>query len=531
MTTTGRWTEQRVRSRGRWAVALAALLLGGCVRAQPVVVVAPPAPPPAPPPAEVPVEPPAPPIPPTELPREFRAVWVATVGNMDWPSRRGLPAEQQQAELLRILDDAAALGLNAVILQVRPAADALYASALEPWSEYLSGTAGVPPAPYYDPLEFAVREAHARGLELHAWFNPYRARHPSGRSSLPPDHLSRTRPDLVQQYGTHLWMDPGEPDVQDWTTRVIVDVVQRYDIDGVHIDDYFYPYQERDRRGRIIPFPDDDSFRRYRAAGGALPRDDWRRENVNTLVARLYREIKETKRWVKFGISPFGIWRPGYPPSVQGLDAYTTLYADARKWLADGWVDYFTPQLYWRIDAPQQSYPVLLDWWSQQNTFGRHLWPGNYIDRVGDSRRWPAEEIVAQVETTRAHPGAGGNVLFSMKTLLRNPDDLWGKLRGGPYRDPAVVPASPWLGDRRPDAPRIRVYDTMDEDVGVELVAQGEEPVRWWAVQGLEGDHWRLHVVNGEMTNVLLPGSTAWVAVRAIGRTGVESEVAVVPVE
>ena len=470
----------------------------------------------------------APPEPPPELPREFRAVWVASVSNIDWPSRRGLPAEQQQAELIRILDDAAALGLNAVIFQVRPAADALYASPHEPWSEYLSGTMGQPPQPYYDPLEFAVREAHARGLELHAWFNPYRARHPSGRSAISADHLSRTRPDLVERYGTHLWMDPGEPEVQDQTVRVIVDVVQRYDIDGVHIDDYFYPYQERDGRGRLIEFPDEESYRRYRAAGGPLARDDWRRENVNTLVARLYREIKETKRWVKFGISPFGIWRPGYPASVRGLDAYTTLYADARKWLADGYVDYFSPQLYWRIDAPEQSYPVLLDWWAQQNTFDRHLWPGNYIDRVGDSRQWPAEEIVAQVEVTRAHPGSTGNVFFSMKTLLRNPDALWEKLRGGPYREPALVPASPWLGEGRPAAPLVRAQGTLDEGVSVEITPQGEEPVRWWAIQSLEGGRWRLRVVTGEMRSVLLPGMAEWVAVRAIGRTGVESEVGIV---
>jgi len=295
---------------------------------------------------EVAVSEPVPPLPVTDLPREFRGVWVASVGNIDWPSRPGLPVEQQQAELIRILDTAVALGLNAVIFQVRPAADALYVSPLEPWSEYLTGTMGQPPQPLYDPLEFAIREAHLRGLELHAWFNPYRARHPSGRSPISPDHLSRTRPDLVKRYGTHLWMDPGEPEVQDRTVEVIVDVVRRYDIDGVHIDDYFYPYQERNRSGRLIAFPDDESYRRYRAVGGDLPRDDWRRENVNTLVARLYREIKEAKRWVKFGISPFGIWRPGYPPSVQGLDAYGTFFAEARKWLANGCVDYFSPQLY-----------------------------------------------------------------------------------------------------------------------------------------------------------------------------------------
>ncbi|HEX6926883.1 MAG TPA: family 10 glycosylhydrolase [Longimicrobiaceae bacterium] len=507
------------------ASILAVLSAAGCARVQPVAT---PTPPP-PPSVEVAVSEPVPPLPVTDLPREFRGVWVASVGNIDWPSRPGLPVEQQQAELIRILDTAVALGLNAVIFQVRPAADALYVSPLEPWSEYLTGTMGQPPQPLYDPLEFAIREAHLRGLELHAWFNPYRARHPSGRSPISPDHLSRTRPDLVKRYGTHLWMDPGEPEVQDRTVEVIVDVVRRYDIDGVHIDDYFYPYQERNRSGRLIAFPDDESYRRYRAVGGDLPRDDWRRENVNTLVARLYREIKEAKRWVKFGISPFGIWRPGYPPSVRGLDAYGTLFADARKWLANGWVDYFSPQLYWRISAPEQSYPVLLGWWAEQNTFGRHLWPGNYIDRVGDSRQWPAEEIVAQIELTRAELGATGNVLFSMKTLLQNPSGLCELLTSGPYRGPALVPASPWLDDRRPDPPRVSAHWTMDEGVQVDLEPAGEVPVRWWAVQTLEGGEWRLRVIPAELRTLQLPGTFEWIAVRAISLTGMESEPIVSP--
>lgn len=475
-----------------------------------------------------PVRPPLPESPP-ELPREFRAVWVATVGNIDWPSERGLPADQQQAELLRILDEAAATGLNAVIFQVRPAADALYASPLEPWSEYLSGTMGAPPEPYYDPLEFAVREAHLRGLELHAWFNPYRARHPSGRSAISGDHLSRLRPDLVKRYGTHLWMDPGEVEVQDRTVQVILDVVRRYDIDGVHLDDYFYPYQERNRQGRIIPFPDDDSYRRYQTAGGSLSRDDWRRENVNELVARLYSEIKAEKPWVKFGISPFGIWRPGYPESVRGLDAYATLYADARRWLANGWVDYFTPQLYWRIGAPQQSYPALLEWWAEQNAYERHLWPGNYISRVGDSQQWPAEEILSQLEVTRLHPGASGNVLFSMKTLLDNQGDLRRALVGGPYRDPALVPASPWLTSSAPGAPKLEARLVGDGQVEVAIQPVDAEPVRWWAVQTLQGGVWHLRLLSGDYRTLQLPATVDWVVVRGVNRSGVEGEMAYTP--
>ena len=313
------------------------------------------------------------------------------------------------------------------------------------------------------------------------------------------------------------------------TLDVVRDVLMRYDIDGLHFDDYFYPYQERNRAGRLIDFPDDASYRRYRASGGQLARDDWRRENVNTLVARLYREIKETRRWVKFGISPFGIWRPGYPESVRGLDAYATLYADARKWLADGWVDYFTPQLYWRIAAPQQSYPVLLDWWSNQNTFDRHLWPGNYIDRVGDSHLWPADEILSQVEVTRAHPRADGNVFFSVKTLLRSPDNLSERLRAA-YADPALVPASPWLDDRRPPAPILRSARS-EGGVDVELEPPSDLPLRWWAVQTHSEGGWRMRVVDAGMRSLRLPAEVDWVAVRAVTRAGVAGEVAVVPVD
>jgi uncharacterized lipoprotein YddW (UPF0748 family) len=196
-------------------------------------------------------------------PREFRAAWVAAVGNIDWPSKRDLSTAEQKAELLAILDRAAELKLNVVILQVRPAADALYASAIEPWSEYLTGAMGKPPEPFYDPLAFAVAEAHRRGLELHAWFNPFRARHFSAKSPIAGSHISRRRPQWVRPYGKQLWLDPGEKGVQDYSLSVVMDVVKRYDIDGVHFDDYFYPYKEPDAAGRDLDFPDGLSWRRY----------------------------------------------------------------------------------------------------------------------------------------------------------------------------------------------------------------------------------------------------------------------------
>src|SRR5262245_29382097 len=291
---------------------------------------------------------------PPAVQRELRGAWIASVKNIDWPSKPGLSAAQQQTELVALLDRCAQLHLNAVFFQVRPACDALYESTLEPWSECLTGTMGRSPG--YDPLAFAVREARRRGLELHAWFNPFRARRPGATGAVARDHISKTRPSLVKSYGTSLWLDPAEREVQDHSLRVVLDVVKRYDVDGVHFDDYFYPYEEKDRQGRPLPFPDDSSWKRYLARGGQLARNDWRRDNVNTFVRQLQGSVRAQKTWVKFGISPFGIWRPGYPPSVKGLDAYDTLYADARRWLVEGWVDYLAPQLYWPTDAPEQSF-------------------------------------------------------------------------------------------------------------------------------------------------------------------------------
>src|SRR5262245_6320823 len=241
---------------------------------------------------------------PPPVPREFRGVWVATVANIDWPSKKGLSAEQQKKELLAILDRAAELKLNAVVLQVRPMCDALYASELEPWSEYLTGTLGKGPDPLYDPLELAVREAHARGLELHAWFNPFRAHHPSATSAIPKLPIAKQRPDLAKPYGKHIWLNPTHKDAQDHSLRVVLDVVRRYDIDGIHIDDYFYPYKELGADNQPIPFPDDDTWQAYQKSGGKLARDDWRRDAINRFVERMYQETKAVKSWLKVGISP-----------------------------------------------------------------------------------------------------------------------------------------------------------------------------------------------------------------------------------
>ncbi|MBL0171778.1 MAG: family 10 glycosylhydrolase [Gemmatimonadaceae bacterium] len=494
-------------------------------------------------PAAAPAQPSA--LPP-EFTREFRGVWVASVANIDWPSKPGLSSWQQQSELLQILDRARTLNLNAVLLQVRPSADALYASRLEPWSAYLTGVEGRAPEPYYDPLTFAVREAHARGLELHAWFNPYRARHPSATSPAAHTHISVTHPQLVRTYGKYLWMDPGEPAVLKRTLDVMLDVVKRYDVDGIHIDDYFYPYPEPGPDQLDVPFPDSTSYARYRRRGGTLGLSDWRRHNVDTLVQLLYRRTKSLKPWVKVGISPFGIWRPGNPEQIKGFDSYEKLYGDSRRWLREGWIDYFTPQLYWPIAQTPQAYPVLLDWWLGENVKGRHLWPGHNASRAAAGGTWSPDELNAQVRATRA-TAATGDVLFSMRALMSAnavtrdsvsvgvatqpprpaaaeamADRLFSEL----YRAPALIPASPWLSMRMPHMPQAALTrDAASGDHVLRIVASPR--ARWITVRALTASGWQSFILPvAQRTLVLAPRTDpapTRVLVSSVDRFGTES--------
>ena len=479
--------------------------------------------------------------------REFRGAWVASVSNIDWPSRPGLSTWQQQSELRAILDRAVQLNLNAVLLQVRPAADALYDSPYEPWSAYLTGTEGRPPEPYYDPLRFAVEEAHARGLELHAWFNPYRARHPSAKGAHARTHVSIAHPGLVRSYGHYEWMDPGEPAVIAQTLRVMLDVVKRYDVDGIHIDDYFYPYPELGPDSVVVPFPDSSSYARYLRTGGRLDRDDWRRHNVDTLIQQIYQRTKAIKPWVKVGISPFGIWRPGNPASIAGFDSYQKLYGDSRRWLREGWVDYFTPQLYWPIAQTAQSYTTLLGWWLGENVKHRHIWPGHNASRAAAGGTWSPDELNAQVRATRAS-GATGDIFFSMRTLMplgtvQRDSTLVGVATQPPrqaaavamtqhlfdelYTAPALIPASPWLSTRRPARPAATVStDGANGDRTVRLSTTGGPPA-WWTVRVRTGEEWRSWVLPGAQTRLVVAASAEQrplrVVVTAVDRYGTES--------
>ncbi|MCU0866495.1 MAG: family 10 glycosylhydrolase [Planctomycetes bacterium] len=457
---------------------------------------------------------------PPPLPREFRGAWVATVNNIDFPSRRGLGKAQLQAELDAIVARAAELRLNALVFQVRPCADAFYRSPLEPWSEWLSGTQGKAPEGDFDPLAYVIDRCHRQGLQLHAWFNPYRARHKSAsKSAEAKSHVSQQAPQLVVQYGGYHWMDPGEPLAADWSLAVIQDVVKRYDVDGVHIDDYFYPYPEPKQE-----FPDDASYARYRNGGGKLGKADWRRQNIDTFVRRMYAVVHEAKPHVAVGISPFGIARPGVPAGIKaGVDQYAQLYADVPKWLREGWLDYLAPQLYWPIDQTAQSFPVLLSWWHGQNPKQRAIWPGLATYKMLPiGKGWRAQELTDQIGLVRAADRNSGHIHYSFASLRSDAAHVGGALRGTLYREVALPPAMGWLRVAAPKPPELRARDGQ-----LEWTADGNS--RLFAVQVRTAGGWRtLPLLGGESRSCALPDDATDAVVTAMNGAGALGRSAVV---
>lgn len=461
--------------------------------------------------------------------REFRAAWVATVANINWPSKPGLPVEQQQQEAIALLDFLQAHHFNAVIFQVRPQADALYKSDIEPWSYYLTGQQGKAPEPFYDPLEFWVKAAHDRGLELHVWLNPYRAHHKDGKE-ISDQSVVKTHPELVMKLKEgYWWMDPAQKGTQDRTTAVVMDLVKRYDIDGVHFDDYFYPYPSYNNNE---DFPDSVSWNAYKQSGGTLSRGDWRRNAVNTLIENLYKKIKAEKPWVKFGLSPFGIWRPGYPESIEGFDQYDQLYADAKLWLNKGWLDYLAPQLYWPISRIPQSYPVLLNWWESENTMHRHLWPGISVGR--DTSAKSVFETLDQIMISRGIVNKSPGVIhWSLSSVTGNPN-LTKALDESIYKKQALVPASPWLGSKAPATPSVSVTKETDQ-VKVAWTHPDENSVFHWVVYTRYGNSWTYTILNRNDRSTLVkmnsggktPQELKEVRVSAVDRNGNESGLAV----
>ncbi|MEH2310950.1 MAG: family 10 glycosylhydrolase [Nostoc sp.] len=447
--------------------------------------------------------------------REFRGAWVVSVWNGDWPSIAGLSVAQQKAELSEIISKLQALNFNALIFQVRPEGDALYESKLEPWSAWITGTQGKAPEPFYDPLAFAIAECHKRNIELHAWFNPYRASTSTDPAKTVRPHIAVTNPESVYLWKTQRWMDPGLKVVQDRAYNVIIDVVKRYDVDGIHLDDYFYPYPIEGQS-----FPDNKTYAAYKAAGGTFSLGDWRRDNVNKMVQRLWLGIKATKPDVKFGISPFGIYRPGQPAGITGLDAYNVLYADSKKWLEEGWIDYIAPQLYWRTDQPQQSYFALLKWWTQVNTKQRHVYAGNNLTEPSNKSR-ESDEIEKQVKISRSQAGqlSLGNIFFNLAVLRENSQGIADKFQSLLYNKPALPPTLSWQ-DTTPPPPPIGLQVNNRK---LSWQPGDNQPVRSWTLYRQTGDTWTIQRILSAGTTFATVQLAGTYAVCAVDRLANES--------
>ncbi len=382
---------------------------------------------------------------------EFRAVWVATVVNIDWPSKPGLTTEEQQQEAITILKLQQQLGMNAVILQVRPAADAFYPSELEPWSRYLTGTPGKAPEPFYDPLKFWIEECHKRGMEFHAWLNPYRVAQ-NFKEPLAGNHVAFEHPEWILKYGNKLYFDPGLPQTREFVTKVVKDIVTRYDVDAIHFDDYFYPYPLPEE------FPDSTSFNFYGRGFTPENKADWRRENVDILIEMLNDTIKSVKPWVKFGISPFGVWRniaddPEGSATTAGATNYDQLYANILKWQQKGWIDYCLPQLYWQIGHPAVDFELLANWW-KNHAYERAMYIGHGVyksDTASSVKEWRMpDELPRQIELLRSIPGIAGSAFYSSKHFTRDLLGFQDSLKLNLFSNPAIIPPMPWLDNTPP---------------------------------------------------------------------------------
>jgi uncharacterized lipoprotein YddW (UPF0748 family) len=373
---------------------------------------------------------------------EFRGVWIATVANTNWPDKTA-SAESQKAAFAKLMDEAASMRLNAVVVQIRPAADAFYKSDMNPWSEYITGTQGKDPG--YDPLAFMLEEAHKRGLEFHAWFNPFRVSMNNTDKPWAENSVAVMHPDWVAAYGGQKWLDPGLPVVRKYVVDSIMEVVDNYAIDAVHFDDYFYPYPTGGK-----DFPDDWSYEHY---GNGMGRADWRRSNINLFINTVNMAIKSKKNYVKFGVSPLGIWR-SKTVDPEGSDSaaagsYDTLYADTRLWVRENWVDYIAPQMYWELGYTYAPYENLLEFWvnAVKDSPNVHLYIGEAAYRVGNAGAWKdASQLPRHLELSSAYAAVKGHIFYNIDSLINNPLSIRDKLINNFYTAEARVPDMPWLG-------------------------------------------------------------------------------------
>lgn len=389
---------------------------------------------------------------------EFRGVWIATVANIDWPASPGDTPEKQRQDLVRQLDILKETGFNAVFFQVRTECDALYNSPYEPWSHYLTGKQGEAPFPLWDPLEFAIQESHKRGMELHAWLNPYRVARQENLYPVADDHISKTRPDWLLRFRGRTYtssiLDPGKPEVIDYIAAVTADIVRRYDVDGIHFDDYFYPYQNPGQNFPGMTSEDAETFRLQ--SRGFTDIGDWRRDNINRMVAAVHDTVKAIKPYVKFGISPFGIWKDNVPEGIRGSESFGGIFADPLAWLEQGKVDYMLPQLYWAFGG-EQDYEKLSTWWARE-TGDRHMYSGMAVYKKAMRRPdggplFAPGEIPDQVVFNRRNPSIRGHVMFRAGNItdqnLAGIRDSLSSL----FSRPVLTPVMEWMDVEKPPAP------------------------------------------------------------------------------
>ena len=409
---------------------------------------------------------------------EFRGVWIATVENIDWPREKGLSTEEQKSSFIKLLDTHQRNGINTIIMQVRPSADAFYASPFEPWSEYLSGKQGVAPSPEYDPMAFMIEETHKRGMEFHAWINPYRAVFNLKHSSVAANHITRTHPEWFLNYGNTKYFNPGIPEVREYVVKVVKDLMEKYDVDGLHMDDYFYPYRITGRE-----FPDEKTYRIY---GHGLSKNEWRRSNCDSIIKNIYDIITLTNSHVKFGISPFGVWRNKNQDAdgsntTAGTTCYDDLYADVLKWLKNGWIDYVTPQIYWECSNKVCPYNELLDWWSK-HTFGKHLYIGHGLYKANINAAWKDKnELPRQIQAIRENENVLGSAFFSSQDLIKNINGWGDSLRYNYYTLPALIPPMDWIDSLLPLKPVVTKLDSAT----YKFANGGKDKIKGYAIFAL----------------------------------------------
>ncbi|MEP2278422.1 family 10 glycosylhydrolase [Maribacter sp.] len=401
--------------------------------------------------------------------REFRGVWIATVVNIDWPKNGNDSAKKQKADYLKILDFYEKENYNAVIVQVRAAGDAFYQSDYAPYSRFLTGKEGTPPKWNTDVLDWMINEAHARGMEFHAWLNPYRATFDENFEVLSETHDYCTHPEWIVHYGKKNYYNPGLPEVRNHFSNIIAELVTTYDVDAIHFDDYFYPYTIKD-----AVFNDSLAFETYAEQGQTI--DDWRRSNIDSLVRQSHETIKSIKPWVQFGISPFGVWKnnstdPKGSDTKAGQTTYEDLYADPLLWMQKGWIDYLAPQVYWSMDLPVASHRKIVDWWSKNN-YNTNLYVGNgpYKIRNNSDKAWDdIEEIPNQIELARETPEIQGNIMFSAKSLMKDNDDVVEYMHKKYYKKPALNPVSTLSKNHTTTTPKLLGTSKTDSELILEF--------------------------------------------------------------